>query len=71
MIKLIMLKVFATIVTISTAEQKSHGTVHMRSYMQEECVKTVTLTCTTKKSVNKIKASNKNYNYHIKQNKYQ
>lgn len=70
MTKLIMLRVFAAIVTISTAEQRSHGTVHMISFMQEECVKTVTLTCITKKGVNKIKAINKSYNYHIKQNKY-
>jgi hypothetical protein len=56
MIKLIMQRVFATIAIISTVVPKNHGTVLMKNFMQEACVKTATSTCITKKREKSIRA---------------
>ena len=55
MIKLIMPRVCATIATINTAVQKNLGTALMKSFMLEECAKTVTSTCTIKRNETKDK----------------
>lgn len=59
-------KVSVTTVTINTEEPKNHGIALITSFTREECAKTVTSTCTTKRKDNKIPSTTKSTNYRTK-----
>lgn len=59
-------RVFATTVTTNTEGTRNHGIAFMTNFTQEECVKTATSICTTKRKDNKMSSKTKNINYRIK-----